>query len=55
MNENKELCTCECSIDYEAECERLTDIVRRQAEIIQSLKRACYEMSDVMMIEERGI
>ena len=55
MNETKESCTCECQINYEAECERLSMIIMRQAEIIKSLKRVCYEMSDVMMTEERGI
>ena len=54
MNENKELCTCECSIDYEAECERLSMVVMRQREEILALKKACFGLADALM-QESGV
>lgn len=39
-------------IDYEAECKRLTMVVMRQYEIIQSLKNACYNMSMALVQED---
>ena len=40
------------SINYEAECEKLTMLVLRQQEMIKALKAACYNMSIVLMQDE---
>ena len=54
MNEIKEACTCECSINYEAECERLSMIIMRQREEILALKKACFGLADALM-QESGV
>lgn len=51
MSGIKETCICESSIDYKAECERLSMIIMRQKEEILALKKACFGLSDALMQE----
>ena len=43
------------SLDYEAECERMSMIIMRQHETIHALKTALYNMSIVMMQEDTKV
>lgn len=45
-------CEGTVSIDYEAECERLSMIVMKQREMIIALKQACFGLADALQQEE---
>jgi hypothetical protein len=46
---NTKLDTEAVEYNFEAECERLSMVILRQKEIINSLKTACYHLSIAMM------
>lgn len=45
----------ECSMNYEAECERLSIIIMRQQEMIHALTMANYHLSDALVQAEKGV
>lgn len=46
---------CKCTMDYEAECERLSMIIMQQKETIHALTMANYNLTNAMVQIEKEV